>query len=155
MRVKTTISTHALITKEDSFTKKQQVLLVRLAYRDHRWRHWCFPGGYVDEGEELITALCREVREETSLELLSWERVGVTPLLGLQQPNISFIYRCDTWQGVAAACSRELIEVAWFDEEQFLAIAQADGPLAYPSHMRRQVKALGWQIPEIEDKIKS
>ncbi|MBF0447465.1 MAG: NUDIX hydrolase [Magnetococcales bacterium] len=146
MRVKTTVSAHALIVKQPPASSQQQVLLVRLAYRDHRWRHWCFPGGYVDEGEEISTALCREVREETGLKLLTWEQVSVTPFLDLQQPNISFIYQCTQWQGEATACSRELIEVAWFDEEAFRLVAQ-QGPLAYPAEMCRQVEALGWHIP--------
>ncbi len=149
MRVKTTISAHALIVNQDPSTNKKQVLLVRLAYKDHRWRHWCFPGGYVDVGEEITTALCREVFEETGVELLSYEQVAVSPLLQLKQPNISFIYRCDAWKGIATARSQELVEVAWVDEVEFRTLAR-EGPLAYPAHMCRQVETLGWQIP-LED----
>ena len=38
---------------------------------------WCFPGGYVDRAEEVEAAACREVLEETGLE------VDITGLIGL------------------------------------------------------------------------
>ncbi|MBF0194767.1 MAG: NUDIX hydrolase [Magnetococcales bacterium] len=145
MRVKTTVSAHALIVNQDPLSKKKQVLLVCLAYKDYRWGHWCFPGGYVDEGEEISTALKREVFEETSIELLTFEQVAVTPLLDIKQPNISFIFRCDSWNGVAKASSKELIKVAWVDETEFRKMAK-DGPLAYPAHMCKQVENIGWHI---------
>jgi 8-oxo-dGTP pyrophosphatase MutT (NUDIX family) len=146
MRIKTTVSAHALIVRNEPSTFQQQVLLVCLAYKDHRWQHWCFPGGYVDEEEDITTALCREVMEETGLKLISWEQVGVAPLLEQKKPNISFIFRCESWEGEAKACSRELIEVAWISEDKFRAMAHEGGPLAYPSHMCKQVETIGWNI---------
>lgn len=35
-------------------------------------RDWTTPGGVIDEGEELLEGLRREVREETGLEVVSW-----------------------------------------------------------------------------------
>ncbi|MEV0087074.1 NUDIX domain-containing protein [Saccharopolyspora sp. NPDC050642] len=46
-----------------------QVLLVRRRETDSRGGEWEFPGGKVDPGEDLNTALHREVDEETGLHI--------------------------------------------------------------------------------------
>ncbi|MBF0157592.1 MAG: NUDIX hydrolase, partial [Magnetococcales bacterium] len=122
----------------------ERLLLVRLAYRDHRWRKWSFPGGFVDEGESLETALSREVSEEIGLVLKSWRRVDVAPVLGGEHAHIGFIFLCNAWEGEPSSRSRELSEVSWVDRQEFLDLA-ARGELAYPE-MRGQVLALGWPV---------
>ncbi|GAA0531975.1 hypothetical protein GCM10011581_16420 [Saccharopolyspora subtropica] len=54
-----------------------RVLLVRRSAGDSRGGEWEFPGGKVDPGEDLDTALRREVAEETGLDI-----VAVTGYLG-------------------------------------------------------------------------
>ncbi|MER7077393.1 8-oxo-dGTP diphosphatase [Saccharopolyspora kobensis] len=46
-----------------------RALLVRRCAEDSRGGEWEFPGGKVDPGEDLTTALHREVREETGLRV--------------------------------------------------------------------------------------
>ena len=41
---------------------------------------WCFPGGYVDRGEEVTAAARREVKEETGLEVEITSLIGVYSL---------------------------------------------------------------------------
>ncbi|MGW1679585.1 NUDIX hydrolase [Saccharopolyspora sp. NPDC002376] len=54
-----------------------RVLLVRRCATDSRGGEWEFPGGKVDPGEDLNTALHREVVEETGLRI-----VEITGYLG-------------------------------------------------------------------------
>ncbi|MEO5339849.1 MAG: NUDIX hydrolase [Magnetococcus sp. MYC-9] len=142
MRVKATVSAHALLVEQRQ-GQAQRVLMVRLAYQDHRWRKWSFPGGFVDEGEEVEAALLREVQEEIGVRLLQWQRVAALPMLDQEHPNISFIFLCHAWEGEIVCRSRELLEAVWMDREAFERIVQGDG-LAY-SVMRRQVACLGWE----------
>ncbi|MCB0990500.1 MAG: NUDIX hydrolase [Acidimicrobiales bacterium] len=51
----------------------EHLLLVENLRRNGR-RDWSTPGGVVDPGESVLGALTREVREETGIEVESWER---------------------------------------------------------------------------------
>ncbi|WP_038038568.1 MULTISPECIES: (deoxy)nucleoside triphosphate pyrophosphohydrolase [unclassified Thioalkalivibrio] len=42
--------------------------------------YWEFPGGKAEPGESLEAALCREFREELSMELRVGEKIGRTPI---------------------------------------------------------------------------
>lgn len=46
-----------------------RVLLVRRRAGAHRGGLWCLPGGYIEYGEDFLTAGRREVREETGLSV--------------------------------------------------------------------------------------
>ncbi|MBF0460516.1 MAG: NUDIX hydrolase [Magnetococcales bacterium] len=140
-RIKTTVSAHVLLVGR-GIGSTESVLLVRLAYKDQRGGKWSFPGGFVDEGEELGGALLREVIEEVGVRLRGWEQVDVVPLLDQEHPHISFLFLCDAWEGEVRCQSRELLEAAWFDRCAFAQLAQT-GALAYPV-MRQQVACLGW-----------
>ena len=146
MRVKATVSSHAFIV-DQPLGKEKRILMARLAYKDHRWRKWSFPGGFVDEGEKLGTALVREVMEEIGLRLQQWQQVEVTPMLELKQPHIAFIFLSDAWEGKAYCRSRELLETAWVNQSTFAQIAHEE-TLAYPL-MVQQVACLGWHMPKV------
>ncbi|MBF0622477.1 MAG: NUDIX domain-containing protein [Magnetococcales bacterium] len=147
MLVKATISAHALIVDQSAIENGLRVLMVRLAYRDHRWRTWSFPGGYVDENETLESALAREVVEEVGVVLKQTVQVQTVPIIGPEKkPHVGFLFRCDAWEGEPTRVSHELLEVAWFTESDFHQKAR-ESKLAY-AEMCNQVSCLGWTLPE-------
>lgn len=84
----------------------------------HPRRGWEIPGGQVDEGENLIHALKREVREETGVEI----RVGA--LTGIYSKASSpalliLVFLCDYVSGVLEP-SPESPEVEWVHKDQVL-----------------------------------
>ncbi|MDD2334371.1 MAG: NUDIX domain-containing protein [Mesotoga sp.] len=84
------IKVRALIVKDES------VLLVR---HEHHGRppFWCFPGGFVESGEDLFNAIKREIREET--EVVVSPR-SVIALLEFKSENLlEVIFSCDYVSG--------------------------------------------------------
>ncbi|MBF0108487.1 MAG: NUDIX domain-containing protein [Magnetococcales bacterium] len=143
-RLLATVSAHVILVDRKVDRDGPRILLGKLAYRDHRWGKWSFPGGYMDHGEEPEVALCREVLEETGMQLLSWERIQVQPMLHLEHPHISFLYSSDHWQGEPACLTREFLDLQWADEADYRKMVMEEA-LAYPC-MREQVVFLGWNV---------
>lgn len=52
-------------------------ILVLQDEQPHRGTRLSFPGGRIDEGEDLLAAIQREVREETGYEFEQWRLVNV------------------------------------------------------------------------------
>ena len=57
---KKTVSTAVLL-----FNTKKELLVLKTSYR----KYWTLPGGVVEKDESIMTALLREVKEETGLEI--------------------------------------------------------------------------------------
>ncbi|MCR5528144.1 MAG: NUDIX domain-containing protein [Saccharofermentans sp.] len=105
--------------------KGDKVLLIRSAKRG-----WEFPGGVVEQGEEIIDALKREILEESGINAEPKRfggccqrvnsRPGYGPLEGLTIPstvNLTFI--CE-YVGGEPKCSDESLETGWFTPEEAL-----------------------------------
>jgi 8-oxo-dGTP diphosphatase len=80
---------------------------------------WDLVGGFVEEGEDALAGLHREVREETALEIEPLEFLGAYPDRygedGIYTLNLYWTARI---AGGELALDDELTEVAWFDPDE-------------------------------------
>ena len=80
----------ALLRQDD------EVLLVSQKGPEDEHAYWALPGGVVEPGEALITALAREVREEAGLEVTDPGRLAFVA----QTPGgIAFTFEIGEWEG--------------------------------------------------------
>lgn len=112
-----------------------QALVVRdsrvlLARRDREpgAGKWDLPGGFLEEGEEPLDGLRRELREETGLE------VNPVAFLGaFVEPYLDRFVLGLTWQAVAegdAAAADDVAEVRWFAADEL----PPANEFAFPHH---------------------
>ncbi len=70
-------------------------LLLVCNQRRNGWLDWTPPGGVIDEGEELIEGLTREVEEETGLVVTRW--VGPLYEIRAEAPDLGWRLRVEAW----------------------------------------------------------
>jgi 8-oxo-dGTP diphosphatase len=76
---------------------------------------WEFPGGQVEEGEDLIAALKREVLEETGVTVEVGSLVGIYPNLQARILNLDFLCRAVAGSPTPGT---ESIRVEWVDRQE-------------------------------------
>lgn len=114
------------------FDARGRVLLTRR--RDNGL--WCLPGGHVDLGETIASAIVRETREETGLIVTPGRVVGVYSdphnalriRFGLRYHIVSIAVECQSIGG-ALQRSDETLDEGWFDPDAL--------PPCVPSHYPR------------------
>ena len=75
---------------------------------------WGIPGGFMEQGEQPLEALRRELREEIGVELEAAELIHVRTLRRPQQVEIHF--RCHLREGAnAEPRSMEINRAGWFE----------------------------------------
>ena len=96
---------------------EDQILLVQVRHREKYY----FPGGKIDEGESLVEALQRELKEELRLELAKDELEFIGTIVGeaYPQPNMLTelngfkVNRAIDWSKVET--DHEITDMKWFD----------------------------------------
>ena len=103
------VSVAALVTNDEG-----KILLV-----NSPWRGWEYPGGLIEPGESFETALKREVREESGVEIEITGFVGICKNVVRNIVNIDFTARYVSGE---LTTSEESTEVGWFTFEEAMAM---------------------------------
>ena len=99
---KFTVSVAAIIVNE-----KGETLLLNHVLRSDL--SWGIPGGFIENGEQPETAVKREIREETGLELENIKLISVRTM----HRHIEILFRASP-VGTAKVQSLEINELDWF-----------------------------------------
>ena len=89
----------------------ERILLIKTAKAG-----WELPGGRVENGEDFIAALKREVREETGCDIEAGRLTGVTSNLGTQSVTI-LTFLCRHIAGDPHT-GDDSIDAGWFDRDE-------------------------------------
>ncbi|MEO1293357.1 MAG: NUDIX domain-containing protein [Pseudomonadota bacterium] len=77
---------------------------------------WSFPGGHVEPGEQLSSALTRELREELAIERTVGRKILSFETDGEAAPPARFhIYCVRSWTGTPQLVGDEHSEMRWVD----------------------------------------
>ena len=99
-----------------------RILLVREIGPDDAEPSWMLPGGRVEEGESMLQALRRELREETGLELSGEPLLAfVVHLFVADDSYIAMTFRCEA-DGVLAPSDPDgyVLSAEWVEEDEAL-----------------------------------
>lgn len=100
---------------------------------------WAMPGGFMEHDETPEQAACREVREETEVELDpdSLTLVSVSTIINMAQTHL--VFRCHLEEKPRAQTTVEAQEIAWYDE-----LAMPWEALAFPGIEPHVRQVYGW-----------
>ena len=95
---------------------------------------WKFPGGHVDQGELLVAAGIREVKEETGYDMLPTKWLVIEDFFNRKRPgehNMRMFLIADLAGGTEKLAKEEVEELRWFSPVELAVLKQED---VYPPH---------------------
>jgi 8-oxo-dGTP diphosphatase len=109
----------AVIKKKDKY-----LILLRSTLTSFFPLYWDFPGGKLEPGENLITGIIREVKEETNFDIKPGKIIGEYEfdLIGKGENTHHFnIYSTETISG-DLKLSKEHLDLKWATKEEILSL---------------------------------
>lgn len=104
--------------------KQGQFLLVKT-----EWRGWEMPGGQVEEGEDIVSALRREVIEESGIDI-EIKRLAAVYSSVSEPSKVILDFLSEYKGGDIRKATSEILDAKWFSKEEILQVVQTD-PMKY------------------------
>lgn len=78
---------------------------------------WAMPGGYMENDETPEAAACRELREETGIDVSAGNMILVSVSSILHMAQTHLVFRCHLDKNADTTTSEEAAEFGWFGED--------------------------------------
>lgn len=92
-------------------------------------RGWEIPGGQVEEGEDVISALKREVEEESGIDI-QIKRLSAVYSSVSEPSKVIFDFISEYKDGSIQKATSEILDAMWFSREEILSVIETD-PMKY------------------------
>lgn len=103
--------------------QQNQILMVKRASHVTYPGLWCIPCGYVEYDEDIRTAVVREVKEETGLDVICGEVFDVHSNFHNPKQHTVGVWFCCEIVGGQAAASDDASELGWFELDKLPQLA--------------------------------
>lgn len=109
------VTTDAIIFRDIPDSAGRELLLIKRKNAPFQGM-WAFPGGFVDPGEDLVSAAARELKEETGIQHVTLMQVGAfgKPGRDPRGPTVTIAYTGFLRTDQKAEGSDDAARAAWF-----------------------------------------